>query len=88
LYHGAAGTKVTPLDKYVKNVDATAGYRIGSVNKQQNDIMYDHLANLIGDKFDQTGENLAVVFARYGYKPQKQQDFAAVVRSLKNTQGW
>jgi hypothetical protein len=88
LYHGAAGTKVTPLDKYVKNVDATAGYRIGSVNKQQNDIMYDHLANLIGDKFDQTGENLAVVFARYGYKPQKQQDFASVVRSLKNTQGW
>lgn len=88
LYHGAAGTKVTPLDKYVRNIDATAGYRIGSVNKQQNDIMYDHLANLIGDKFDQTGENLAVVFARYGYKPQKQQDFAAAVRSLKNTQGW
>lgn len=89
LYNEKAGTSVTPLSKMVRNVNITGNYTPGTINEvAPHDIMYEHLANLIGEKFDETGQNLASFIARYGYKPQKQQNMGDAIRRIQNSQGF
>lgn len=86
LYDEPKGTKVIPLDKMIKD---TKGYKPGQLNEvtSSSEFMYQLLGDIIGERFDNTGERLATVVARYGYKPQKQESITDAVRSLKNMQG-
>jgi len=87
MYNEAAGTKVTPLSKIARNIDVSGGYTAGSIGVTEG-IMYTHLANLIGDKFDESAERLAMVVARHGYKtPPKPESMMGAVTRLLNTQG-
>jgi hypothetical protein len=63
LYNESAGTKVIPIDKYLKNVDATGGYRIGSVNSTAGDNPYKWI-EAINNGFSETGEALALSWAQ------------------------
>jgi hypothetical protein len=64
LYNESAGTKVIPIDKYLKNVDATGGYRIGSVNAAGGEQAYRYMVDAINNGFSETGEALALSWAQ------------------------
>lgn len=90
LYNEAAGTKVIPIDKFVRNIDATAGYSAGSVLAQQNGIMYTYLADLIGEKFDEVSERQAVAWAHIARANKPNIDMNAIAEQMRrerNLQG-
>jgi hypothetical protein len=89
LYNESAGTKVIPIDKYLKNVDATGGYRIGSVNSTANDNPYKWI-EAINNGFSETGEALALSWAQIARANRPNINMNAIAEEMRrerNLQG-